>query len=67
MNLTNEEARWFATMASEWNNRELKEITKLMSDVKTVVDIGACAGFSVNYWLKTFSPQKIIAFPFKMW
>lgn len=62
MNLTDMEARWFATMAQEWNNHEIKRITNRMTNVKTVVDIGACAGFSVNHWLKSLNPDLIVAF-----
>lgn len=62
INFSSEEYKWLVTLVGEWNNNEIVNITKLMNGVKTIVDIGACFGYSILHYNRLLHPQKILAF-----
>ena len=62
MEFSKGERNWLPLLHEEWNNKEIKRITKQIINVETVVDIGACFGFSVLHWNRTLFPKIIYAF-----
>jgi FkbM family methyltransferase len=62
MEFSRGEQNWLPHLHAEWNNREIRELTKQITNVETVVDIGACFGFSVLHWNNSLSPKIIYAF-----